>query len=516
MALLVASYLRWQFMDVPLERDEGEYCYQAQLLLEGKIPYLDFYEQKPPGLFYSYAWLQAIFGNHLYGVHLGFLFVNLLSIVFIFQFSKNLFDPWAAVATSWIFTLVSLNKMAAGFSAQAEHLLILFFLAALCVLQQALKKQKPWLWILGAALLAWTVLIKQNGIFYVGLGMTYTWSQLYLQGIFSWKSFSQKMGLMFCGALVPVLWFGLQLYRQAALSEMFFWMIEYPRSYIGQYHWETGWRRFLKNFQRISTGYESFWYLAASALLVVLFTKKTKFPKLWFYLLPFFSLLAIIPGFRFYGHYFLLLFPSLAILVGLGFYLSRYYLPQRSYPALPLTVIAILVTYSLYQQRSYYFELSSTELLRSVYQTNPFSETKLISDYLKQHSEVGDQIAVWGSEPQINFYTNRKAPSRHNFLLFLMGNTPQTAIWQRELIAETSAASPRYIVDVRHPYSGAINKKTLPIFYPWRVRYLETHYEKIGLVEIFKDQVSRIYWGELAREQAITSPYQLVVYERKP
>ncbi|MFK8104988.1 MAG: hypothetical protein AB8G15_20895, partial [Saprospiraceae bacterium] len=407
------------------------------------------------------------------------------------------------------------NKMAAGFSAQAEHLLILFFLAALCILQQALQRKQSWLWILGAALLAWTVLIKQNGIFFVGLGMTYVWSQLYLRGDFSLKSFLQKMGLMFCGALIPVLLIGLQLYRQEALSEMFFWIIEYPRNYIGQYHWETGWRRFLKNFHRISAGYEVFWYLAASALLVVLFTKKTKLPTVWLYLLPFFSLLAIVPGFRFYGHYFLLLFPSLAILVGLACYLSRYYVPQRLYPALPLTVIAILVTYSLYQQRSYYFELSTTELLRSVYQTNPFQETKLISDYLEQHSEVGDQVAVWGSEPQINFYTNRKAASRHNFLLFLMGNTAQTAIWQRELIEETNAASPRYIVDVRHPYSGAINEKTLPIFHPWRVNYLEAHYKRIGLVEIFKDQESRIYWGESAREQAITSPYQLIVYERK-
>jgi hypothetical protein len=52
LALIVAAValLRWGLLDVPLERDEGEYAYTAQLLLEGISPYAQAYNMKLPGI----------------------------------------------------------------------------------------------------------------------------------------------------------------------------------------------------------------------------------------------------------------------------------------------------------------------------------------------------------------------------------------------------------------------------------------------------------------------------------
>src|SRR6516162_2033503 len=52
--------LRWNNYAAPLDRDEGEYAYAAQLLVQGIPPYDHAFIQKPPAVFYSYA-LSSLF-----------------------------------------------------------------------------------------------------------------------------------------------------------------------------------------------------------------------------------------------------------------------------------------------------------------------------------------------------------------------------------------------------------------------------------------------------------------------
>ena len=47
-AAVVFVGVRAAYLDVPLERDEGEYAYIAQRALLGEVPYRDAFDQKPP------------------------------------------------------------------------------------------------------------------------------------------------------------------------------------------------------------------------------------------------------------------------------------------------------------------------------------------------------------------------------------------------------------------------------------------------------------------------------------
>lgn len=50
--LLVAGfvvYVRVRLLNLPLERDEGEYAYAGQLILEGVPPYKEAWNMKLPG-----------------------------------------------------------------------------------------------------------------------------------------------------------------------------------------------------------------------------------------------------------------------------------------------------------------------------------------------------------------------------------------------------------------------------------------------------------------------------------
>ena len=61
--LALTAAVRIRLLDVPLERDEGEYAYAGQLLLEGVPPYQLAYNMKLPGTYLAYAATMALFGQ---------------------------------------------------------------------------------------------------------------------------------------------------------------------------------------------------------------------------------------------------------------------------------------------------------------------------------------------------------------------------------------------------------------------------------------------------------------------
>ncbi len=63
LVVLLAAFIRYRLLDMPLERDEGEYAYAGQLILQGIPPYELAYNMKLPGTYYAYALGMAVFGQ---------------------------------------------------------------------------------------------------------------------------------------------------------------------------------------------------------------------------------------------------------------------------------------------------------------------------------------------------------------------------------------------------------------------------------------------------------------------
>ena len=80
----VVVFIRIHFLAIPLERDEGEYAYAGQLMLQGIPPYQLAYNMKFPGVYAAYALIMAMFGQTSVGIHLGLLILNISSTVVIF------------------------------------------------------------------------------------------------------------------------------------------------------------------------------------------------------------------------------------------------------------------------------------------------------------------------------------------------------------------------------------------------------------------------------------------------
>src|SRR5207237_9955642 len=78
--IMIVVAIRVRLLAIPLERDEGEYAYAGQLLLQGIPPYKLAYNMKFPGIYAAYALIMALFGQTPVGIHMGLLLINLATV----------------------------------------------------------------------------------------------------------------------------------------------------------------------------------------------------------------------------------------------------------------------------------------------------------------------------------------------------------------------------------------------------------------------------------------------------
>ena len=115
LALLFAGFIRVRLLSIPLTRDEGEYAYAGQLILQGIPPYKLAYNMKLPGTYFADALGMAVFGQTIPGVHLTLLVANSLTIIFVFLLGRKLFGDVAGVVACISYAIMT-SKSGGGWS----------------------------------------------------------------------------------------------------------------------------------------------------------------------------------------------------------------------------------------------------------------------------------------------------------------------------------------------------------------------------------------------------------------
>src|SRR6187455_1922238 len=82
--VVLAGLLRVRYASIPLERDEGEYAYVGELMLDGVAPYERAYTMKWPGTHAMYAVAMACFGRTPAAVRAGLGIANAIAIVLVY------------------------------------------------------------------------------------------------------------------------------------------------------------------------------------------------------------------------------------------------------------------------------------------------------------------------------------------------------------------------------------------------------------------------------------------------
>lgn len=447
--------LRLNLLDLPLERDESAYAYLGQRAAEGLAPYRDFYEMKPPFLFYAYSLMNLIFGYSMEGLRWGALFLSLLMCVGVYLIGRSFFGPKYGLIAALVLALFSANPYTTMVFAESELLVMVPALFGIWFLCRLLREEdlstwsKRWLLIGAGLLIGSAVMVKQSGVFFLGF------AAVVLLLLAEGENLRQKFfkliqnGVWFSiGAITPVLICLAIIFGFGVWEDFAFWNLEYPSLYTGGEN-NSDLNLFQGSFKNISQHQLLLWVLASAGLLALLLKGLGKKMSIALAALALFSFLTITPGQRYYLHYWIQFLPAVALLCAhLFFKLEKLgengSLSFAKVGSFPLALLLLLSGVAL--SSAHWLKSDSANLMRTMFSGNPFVEDQLMARILESQIQPDETVVVLGSEPQIYVYLNRKAPSRHFYTAFLSRNHRFTDQWNAEALDGLNDQKPNYVV----------------------------------------------------------------------
>jgi len=519
--LVLFSVVRWRLAGMPLERDEGEYAYAGQLLLQGIPPYQFAYNMKLPGTYAAYAVIMAVLGQTPQGIHLGLLLVNAATVVLIYFLAARLFGTLAGTVAAATYALLSTHQSTLGFAAHATHFVVLAAMAGLILLLRADERGKLSMFFCSGLFFGLAFLMKQPGIFLGAFAFLYLIFVHWRRPGIDWARLGQQAGVFLLGCASPFALTCVLLWRAGVFKNFWFWTFSYALQYSSLKSLKDGWELFTYHVLPILGAAPGVWIIALIGLTALLWHPPARRYAVLIVGLFVFSSLAVSAGLYFRSHYFVLVLPAIALLAGIGVAAAVSLLDAKQvhpmFRILPVVVFAVACGWAIKKNAPHYFSLSPLQACRAVYGVNsPFPEALPIAAYLREHTAPTDRIIVLGSEPEIYFYAHRLSASGYIYVYGLMENQPYWTQMQKQMIGEIEANRPAYLVYVNDPASWltTMGSSRIAPFLDWANPYVKSHYEKVGLVELAEPE-SRYVWGDQARSTRPQAQYQISIFKRK-
>lgn len=514
--LLLFAGIRWRLRSMPLERDEGEYAYSGQLILQGIPPYQLAYNMKLPGTYYAYAVVLRVFGETVAGIHLGVLLVNGITTLLVFFLARRLYGDLPAVAAAASYALLSTSEAALGLSGHATHFVVLMAVPGLWFLLTA-RESRGLAKVFAAGLcMGLAFLMKQPGVVFIVFGVQEILWQGWKQSL-GLKRVAARLGVYSAGVAIPYLLTCVVLYRAGVFGKFWFWTVSYAREYGTSLGPLAG----LKNLilfgaDRLSGGWVV-WCFAVIGIVAVLLELRAKALLSFEISLLFWSFLGVSVGFYYREHYFIVMFPAVSLLAAKAVKWCSEQLAQRlrvkEIIAVPAILFAAGFLLALYTQRAEFFQLNAQQVVRHQYGGNPFPEAVEFGNYIREHSAADAKIAVLGSEPEICFYAQRRSATGYIYTYPLMEEQRYASRMQQEMTDEVEAAKPEYLVGVLVAQSWLRRPGSDTAILSWAQKYIAENYRVVGVADIAMTTTYR--WDEQAEGYVPRSSYSMILYKRK-
>ena len=513
--------VRIRLLGIPLERDEGEYAYAGQLILQGIPPYKLAYNMKFPGTYAAYAAVMSIFGQTIHAIHFGLLLVNVATIALVFLIGRRLINTLAGLTAAASYAILSVSPSVLGLAAHATNFVVLPVLGGIILL---LKKEtvtasvptEPRLVRLfaGGLLFGIGALMKQPGLLFLPFGVIYiVWNDLNRR--LSLNTMLPRSMIFLAGAAVPLGLTLLVLWRAGVLDTFWFWTMNYARQYGSLVPISQAPRIFLRSANEVvGTGWPV-WLLAGIGALTGLLDQRLRANTLLLIGFLFFSALAVCPGFFFRTHYFILVLPAVSLLAGAAVSKLTEILGNRIIvlKLTPLFLFALALSVPVLLDKKIFFEVSPNQACGLIYPRNPFLESVRIGTYLREHSEPNDTIAILGSEPEIYFYSHRHSATGYIYTYGLMEPQKYAYRMQQEMIRDIEAARPKYLISIAMEYSWLRRPDSDPAIFTWANDYMAQNYTAAGFVNI-KPTETDYFFGDVPQTVETLKEY-ILIYRRR-
>jgi hypothetical protein len=513
--------IRIRLLGIPLERDEGEYAYAGQLILQGIPPYKLAYNMKFPGTYAAYALIMSIFGQTIHAIHLGLLLINVATILLIFLVGRRLINTMAGVTAAASYAVLSVSPSVLGLAAHATNFVILPVLSGILLLvkeqrvtapEPSQPKQLVRLFASGL-LFGIGALMKQPGLLFIPFGAIYL----------VWNGLNRRLSpnrmlllilIFVTGAAVPLGVTSLILWYAGVFDKLWFWTINYAWQYGNLVPLSQARQIFFRSTNEVVFTGWPVWILAGIGALIGLWDQRTRASILFLIGFLFFSALAVCPGFYFRTHYFILVLPAVSLLAGAALGKVTGILEGRAILIrfVPLFVFAVALSVPILLDKKILFEVSPNQACGLIYPDNPFLESVRIGTYMREHTKPGDTIAVLGSEPEIYFYSHRHSATGYIYTYGLMEPQKYAQQMQQEMISGIEAARPKYLISVAMVYSWLRRPDSAEAIFNWANEYMAQNYTAAGFVNITTTKTD-YFFGDVPQTVETLKNY-ILIYRR--
>jgi len=475
-ALILLLHLTTSPRFVPLSPDSGVFAYAGKLVTEGKLPYRDFFDHKPPLIYYIEALAISISGPNPWSIWwLDVIYLSITGISF-FLILSQLTDLLTGSLTSGIFILTLMTPwLFMGGNYTETYGLLLQVLIIGATYRHLASRRTQWIFLSGI-LTALASLFKQTNI---ALGI----SSFLVSLFFAFLSRQSRAGIkhalgFIMGFVLPwgvtaAIWAGLHASPQ-------FWdaVILYNLLYIRGGSSASGLSDAIQTVSS-SPSFLPFLAIAFAGFCAFLSVNRAwlfhrvqseaignpeeKDPlaieKLFlvvFVAIPFEILFISLSG-RGYTHYYITLVPTIVFACGYTFNkliremraMSLWQATSAGFTGLLLMVWFFPTFASVHPQRQH---LASLRMLgdRSIAQDD------LVS-YINDHTQPDDPVLVWQVRTGENFVTGRPAPSRYLYPLPLFVRTASGPSRFDQFMQDLKAHQPVLIIRFQ-------NDQTVPAF----------------------------------------------------
>jgi hypothetical protein len=458
---------------VPLaSRDAGVFLYVGWRILNGELPYRDVWDHKPPIIFYINALGLAITDHSRWGVWL-LEFVSLFVAASIgFHLVKKALGTFPAIY-SLVLGLLTLTFLISAGNLTEEYALPLQFLAFWLIYDADRPSFSLWRWFFLGFTGALAFFTKQTTIgIWLAIVLYWTLTRLKARQTRQWL---KALGSFAAGGLLVACALVLFFAVQGALVE--FWDAAFRYNAI----YASATTDLLHRLAPLLLGIGP---LARAGLLqfaaigyalgigLLLFRQELVgdwTPLLFVALLdlPIEFILVSASG-KSYPHYYMSLLPVLFLFSALTFWiilsqLSAWNLPNHVKSAFQLGIVAILLWSSL---DSYRDQVSGLEE----------KGDEAVVDFVESDTAPDDCVLLWGAESTVNFFAQRKSPTRYvyQYPLYTPGYVDEQMVLQ--FLEDIIHNRPRLIIDTRNPKTPMIDFPIHTEAIAKEAQYVRSHY----------------------------------------
>ncbi|MFH1744490.1 MAG: hypothetical protein ABIH23_36260 [bacterium] len=469
------------------EPDEGMRVYCARQLLQGQLPYRDFWDHKDPVEWFLCGLLLKVFGDSLIGLRLG---VNVLRALLIYHLAafghqsratKNL---WLLGGLAFVLlTSETIQGNTAGMEAPGLLLFILAMRIALLAAEVSGARRCIFLTACGTCA-GLGILVKTTTavaclaplILLASVANSPTNSRTRTR-------FAVDMALLISGLLIPVIVVACWCLRHGIFHDWLFVLTVYNPAYSQS----------IPHGDYLSGVLPSrLWFLLPFTALGVLgFLRKSHWRPwvricigAWFVC----AALSVSVGWRFYPHYFLLLAPPLALMGANAIQFSSTG-DSRNAPlrtALTAAISFAVVFNSAHAIKWYLVDVREWEPPQLGFFTT--ESVNNLTLHIRETTKPDEPIYVFGYCPDIYVLSNRRAASRFSFLYPLAAeHSPLRQEASREVLLDLSTSRPKYIVVMKKDWTPQYPAESVQFVRDWpeMSAFLEDNYRLEDSQDLF-------------------------------